>query len=186
MIRRPWPSGRNASTAAAFSAAVLVASLLLTTAAWAAASRGTVAGQQTFTGTRTWGASPTPNSVSWSLTSALHQKMTVANSGNLPLTAMTYKVVVSNALLAGSTYTLAVCTVAWSANNLCNGGAGTAIGTTYGVGTTTNVSSSVVPPVGGSVYLMATASGTGLFTITMTVTVSVSATQTRAPVVTQQ
>jgi hypothetical protein len=186
MTRRPWPSGRSASTAAAFAAAVLVASTLLSSAAWAGSSRGTVSGVQHVTGTGTWGAAPTPTSVSWGFGSNVHQKITVNETGSVTMTAMTYKVVVSNALLAGGTYTLAACTVPWSANNLCNGGAGTPIGTTFAVGSTTTVTSTLVPPVGGSIYLQATASGTGLFTITMTVTVSVSATQTRAPVVTQQ
>jgi hypothetical protein len=186
MIRRPWPSGRNASTAAASAAAVLLASVVFASTAWASPSRGSRSGVEQFTGTVTWGAAPSPTSVSWGLGSNLHQHLTVSGTGTVAITAVTYKVVVSNALLSGATYTLAACTVAWSGSNTCQGGAGTAIGTTYALGSTTTVTSTVVPGAGGSIYLQATASTTGLTTVTMTITVSVSATQTRAPVVTQQ
>jgi len=184
MIRRPWPSGRKARTTAASAAVVLLLTTVCSPAAWAS-NRGQVSGAESFTGTGTWGAAPNPTSVSWATGSNLHQPVTVNDTGTIALKAMTYKVVVSNSLLGGGTYTLAACTVPW-ANNLCNGGPGAAIGTAYGVGSTTTVTSTVVPPLNGSIYLQATASTTGVFQITMTLTVSVSATQTRTPITTQQ
>ena len=102
----------------------------------------------------------------------------MSDTGSVALTALTYKVVMSNGLSL-ATFTLAACTTPW-VGGLCDGGAGTAIGGSYRVGTTTTISSSVVPPLGGSIYLQGTASSLSVTAITMTLTVSVTAkTQTR-------
>jgi hypothetical protein len=184
VIRLPWPPGRKARTTAASAAVVLCSSILAPSDAWATPHRGTSAGDETAT-SGTWGAAASPTAMSWGLSLGQHQTSTVDNTGTVAITAMTYKVVVSNAL-ALTSFTLAACANPWI-GGLCNGGAGTAIGGTYGVGSTTTVTSTFVPPLGGNIYVQATESFLVATRITMTLTISVTGTtQTRSPVVTNQ
>jgi hypothetical protein len=184
MIRRPWPLGRRARTTAATAAVVLLSAILAPALAGASPDRGQALGPERVSD-GTWGAAVTPTALSWSLASGARQTSTVNNTGSVAVTAMTYKVVMSNGLSL-ATFTLAACTIPW-VGGLCSGGAGTAIGGTYRLGSTTTITSSVVPPVGGSIYLQGIASSLSVTTITMTLTVSVTAkTQTRAKVVTNQ
>jgi hypothetical protein len=109
----------------------------------------------------------------------------VANTGTIALTAISYKVTISNPVSGLPTFTLFVCPVAWS-GGLCSGGTGTQIGTTYAKNSTITVSSAVVPAIGGHVYLQATSSGV-TSSVTMTLGTSISsATQLRAAIKTNQ
>ena len=124
-----------------------------------------------------WGASASPTSFTWNLLGG-SQYATVADTGTVSLAAITYTVTVA----AGpglTTFSLAVCTVAWS-GGLCSGGAGTPIGGTYAINSTTHVTSAVVPPVGGDVYLQATASGITVTSITMSLSLAVTGSSTPA------
>ena len=122
-----------------------------------------------------WGASSSPMSFTWDLVGG-SQYATVSNTGTVALGAVTYTVTVS-AGLGLTTFTLAVCTVAWS-GGLCSGGTGTAIGGPYSINSSTPATSAVVPPVGGDVYLEATASGVTVTSITMTLTLAVTGSST--------
>lgn len=184
MIRTPWPLGRRARTTAATAAVVLLSIFLAPSNAWATPHRATTGGNETAT-TGKWGAAASPTAMTWGLSLGQRQTTTVNNAGTVAIKAITYKVVVSNAL-AITSFTLAACASPW-VGGLCNGGAGTAIGGTFGVGSTTTVTSTFVPPIGGSIYLQATESFLAATSITMTLTLSVTGqTQTRTPVVTGQ
>jgi len=79
------------------------------------------------------------------------------------------------------TFTLWACPVAWVANQ-CSGGPGTQVGSTLASGSTTTVTSAVVPPLGGTVYLQLEPAGT-LFPVTVTLsTLITSPTELRAAV----
>jgi hypothetical protein len=184
MIRIPWPLGRRARTTAATAAVVLLSTILAPSDAWATPHRGATGGDESAT-SGTWGAAASPTAMNWGLSLGQRQTTTVNNTGTIAIKAMTYKVVVSNAL-AVTSFTLAACANPW-VGGLCDGGAGTAIGGTYGVGSTTTVTSTFVPPLGGSIYLQATESFLVATPITMTLTISVTGrTQTRNPVVANQ
>ena len=124
-----------------------------------------------------WGASASPMSFTWNLVGGSHTA-TVANTGTVALAAITYTVTVSTGT-GVTTFTLAACSVPWSLG-LCNGGAGTAVGGTYAIGSSTHASSTVVPPVGGDVYLQATSAGLVLSSITMTLSLAVTGSSTAA------
>ncbi|HXX90907.1 MAG TPA: hypothetical protein VEI83_11880 [Acidimicrobiales bacterium] len=163
---------------------MLLAGILAPDVASAALDHGTARGTEAAA-SAAWGAAPSPATLTWGLGSAARQTATVANTGGVALTAMTYKVVMSNGLTL-STWSLAACATPWVAG-LCNGGTGSAVGGTYRAGTTTTVTSTLVPPVGGSSYLQATASSVPALTVTMTLTITVAGrSQTRTPVVTNR
>ena len=184
MIRTPWPLGRRACTTAATAAVVLLSTFLSPDNAWATPHRGATGGNEAAT-TGKWGAAASPTAMTWGLSLGQRQTTTVGNTGTVAIRAITYKVVVSGGL-ALSSFTLAACANPWM-GGLCNGGGGTAIGGTYGVGSTSTVTSSFVPSLGGSIYLQATESFLAATSITMTLTLSVTGrTQTRTPVVTNQ
>jgi hypothetical protein len=168
----------------------LVATMLAvsTGASGSSLVKGKTTGTEQLTSSA-FGASAGPTSFTWNLIGG-SQTSTVSNTGTVALSAITYTVTVSSGI-GLTTFTLAVCTVAWS-GGLCGGGAGTAIGGTYAIGSTTHVNSSVVPPVGGDVYLKATASGVTVTSITMSLSLAVTgsstpaSTQVRAAVTTNQ
>jgi hypothetical protein len=175
MGRVPGRLGRR--TAVAMAAAVFLAALLAPSGAGGSAFvKGAASGTEQLTSAG-WGASSSPTSFTWNLLGG-SQTATVSNTGTATLSAISYTVTVS-AGIGLTTFTLAVCTVAWS-GGLCSGGAGTAIGGTYAINSTTHVTSSVVPPMGGHVYLQATASGVTITSITMTLSLAVTGSSTPA------
>ena len=187
-MRRPRGDvvGRRAT---AMGVALVAAALVVSTGASGSSlvkGRTTGSGQLTAGG---WGASSSPASFTWNLIGG-SQYATVSNTGAVALSDITYSVTISSGI-GLTTFTLAVCPVAWS-GGLCGGGAGTAIGGNFGIGSTTNVTSSVVPAVGGNVYLKATPSGVPVVSITMTLSLAVTgsntpaSTQLRAAVTTDQ
>jgi hypothetical protein len=179
------PTGPRARTTAASAAVVLLFVALVPAVAWATGSQGVAAGAEAVKG-GSWGAKPSPASMSWGTGSALHQTTTVSNTGTIALISMTYTVAVAGGN-ATNRFGLAACATPWSAGGLCNGGAGTAIGRVFRGGTTTVVTSTFVPGVGGTIYLQATERSASATAITMTLTVAVTAvTQTRAHVTTNQ
>jgi hypothetical protein len=131
----------------------------------------------------TWAA--TLSTTSMAFTTNTDQTSTVTNTGTIALTAISYKVTVSNPASGSPTFTLFVCTVAWSAN-LCSGGAGTQVGGTFAKNSTTTVSSAVVPAIAGLVFLqLEPAAVTSSTTVTLGTSIS-SATQLRAAIKTNQ
>jgi hypothetical protein len=130
-----------------------------------------------------WLATVSPTTLTFTTNTA--QTSTVANTGTIALTAISYKVTISNPVTGTPTFTLFVCPVAWSGGT-CSGGAGTQIGTTYAQNSTITVSSAVVPAIGGNVYLQATPVGV-TSSVSMTLGTSISsATQLRAAIRTNQ
>jgi hypothetical protein len=157
---------------------VLVAAVLVisTGASGSSLIKGQTTGSEQLTAGG-WGASASPTSLTWNLLGG-SQFSTVSNTGTVALAHITYTVTIS-AGLGVTTFTLAACTVAWS-GGLCSGGAGSAIGGSYAINSTTNVTSSVVPPVSGNVYLKATASGVTVTSISMTLGLAVTGSSTPA------
>lgn len=80
------------------------------------------------------------------------QTSTITNTGTIAHSAITYRITVSNPSSGSPTFTIYVCTVAWFSNR-CSGGSGTQVGGTFTKNLTTTVTSSVVPALGGSIYL---------------------------------
>jgi hypothetical protein len=133
-----------------------------------------------------WGAAATPATLTWTNGGGARHTTTVTNTGTIVLTGVTYKVIVS----AGTgtiRFTLKACARPWNSGGTCPGGGATTIGGPYALGSVTTVNSSFVPPLGGVIYLQATASRAVTTTITMTLQISVtSSTQVRARIVTNQ
>jgi hypothetical protein len=130
----------------------------------------------------TWAAKA--GTTSMTFTTNTDQLSTVTNTGTVALSAISYTITVSDPT-GSPTLTVYACTVAWVSAK-CSGGAGTRVGTTFAKGSTTTVSSTVVPPVGGSVYLQFEPAGV---TSTLTVTLATGITspgQLRAAVKTNQ
>jgi hypothetical protein len=131
----------------------------------------------------TWAA--TASTTSMTFTTAADQTSTVTNTGTIALVGISYKITVSNPASGTPAFTVFVCTVAWSANK-CSGGTGTQVGSTYSKNSTTTVTSTVVPPVAGSVYLQVEpASVTSSVIVTLGTSITPT-TQLRARVVTNQ
>jgi len=100
--------------------------------------------------TGTWMA--TASVTSMTFTANTDQLSTVSNTGTIALSAISYKVTVSNPASGTPTFTLATCAVAWVSGK-CSGGAGTQVGGTLAKNSTTTVTSTQVPPLNGAVYL---------------------------------
>ena len=151
-------------------------------AASATGARAGVVASSSLTSAK-WGATVTPTPLTFA--AAASQSATVTNVGTIALVGIGYKVTISNPTTGSPTFTLHVCAVAWSSGK-CSGGSGTPVGGTFAKNTTTNVTSSVVPPVEGSLYLEATAASVGS-SVTMTLATSISSsTQLRARLATNQ
>jgi hypothetical protein len=130
-----------------------------------------------------WAA--TLSATSMTFTTGTDQTSTVTNTGTVVLVGISYKVTVSNPVTGSPTFTLFVCTVAWSGGT-CTGGAGTQVGATFAKNSTTTVSSAVVPAVAGHVYLQVEPVGV-ISSTSVTLGTSISSTtQLRAPVNTNQ
>ncbi len=165
-------------------AIVLFGALALPAGATGAAGKAnaSVDGSESVT-SGTWGAKATASVLTF--TTNVAQTSTVANTGTVALSAVGYTVTISNPASGSPSFTIFACATAWSGGK-CSGGTGTKVGTTYAKNTTTPVTSTVVPAVGGSVYLQATPSGvTSSVSMTLVTTIT-SAGQLRAPVVTNQ
>jgi hypothetical protein len=142
-----------------------------------AAGRGQAIGTEAAA-SGTWGA--TLSAASFTFTTNTYQTSTVTNSGTIGLSGISYKVVVSAS--TGASLKVFVCTVAWVATK-CSGGAGTQVGGTLAQGTTTTITSTVVPPIGGAVYLQLEPTGV-IHPTTVTLSTLIASTQLRAAVVT--
>jgi hypothetical protein len=178
-------SSRRACTTAASAAVALLFLALLPAMAWATGNKGVAAGVEAVKG-GSWGAVPSPSSMSWDGSSGLRQTATVANTGTIALTSLEYTVAVVGGN-GSNKFTLAACATPWTTRNTCAGGAGTAIGKNFKGNSTTVVNSTFVPGVGGEIYLQALETGRSATVITMTLTVAVTAvTETRAPFTTNQ
>lgn len=152
------------------------------TAASATVARAGVVASSSLTSAK-WGATVTPTPLTF--TAAASQSATVTNVGTVALVGIGYKVTISNPTTGSPTFTLHVCSVAWSSGK-CSGGSGTPVGGAFTKNSTANVTSTVVPPVGGSAYLQATAASVGS-SVTMTLATSISSsTQLRAHLATNQ
>jgi hypothetical protein len=131
----------------------------------------------------TWAATAATPSMSFTTNS--FQTSAIANTGTVGLSAISYKVTVSNPTSGTPTFKVFACSVAW-VSNLCSGGAGTQAGGTLAKNSSTTVTSTVVPAVGGSVYLqIEPASVTSSTTVTLGTSIT-SPTQLRAAVKTNQ
>ncbi len=172
-------TGRTVATAAV----LFVAGLALPAGAGAAAHRGTATGRESVT-SATWTA--TASVTSMTFTTNTDQTSAITNTGTMTLSAISYKVTVSKPAAGGNpTFKVFACAVAWVAN-LCSGGAGTQAGGTLAKNTTTTVTSTVVPAVGGRVYLQVEPAGvTSSTTVTVGTSIS-SPAQLRAAVKTNQ
>jgi hypothetical protein len=114
-------------------------------------------------------------------TTATDQTATVANTGTIALSGISYKVIVSTPASGSPTFKLYTCAVAWSSNK-CSGVAGTQVGSTLSKGSTTTVGSTVAIAVGADEYLQVEPTGV---TSSVTVTLGTSinpATQLRSPI----
>lgn len=166
----------GASRAAAAAAALLCFTLAFPSIA-GAANTGTGIGTETVA-SGSWGA--TLSATAFTFTSRTDQNATVTNSGSLALTGISYQVTIGKA--AGERFALYVCTTAWVATR-CGGGSGTQVGGTLSTGTTTTVTSTVVPPLAGHVYLQLEPSGPAR-TVTVTMATEITSSQLRATVTT--
>jgi hypothetical protein len=173
----------NASRTVALAAVLLCVGLAIPVTAGAAASnKGIAKGSEALTsGTRAAVAATT----SMTFTTTIDQTSTITNTGTIALSAISYKVTVSNPASGSPTFKVFACVVAW-VSNLCSGGAGTQAGGTLAKNSTTTVSSTIVPAVGGGVYLQVEpASVTSSVTVTLGTSIT-SPTQLRAAVKTNQ
>jgi len=152
--RRRRVTGRVVTTVAA----LLVALVAAPSSAMGGVLKGAAVGAEAVS-SGSWGASINPTSLTW--TSNSSQTATVTDTGTVTMVQLTYRITVTfDASKDTPVLTLAVCTSPWSGGR-CNGGAGTNIPAagSYDVNGTTVETSTVVPPLSGSVYLQATSSG---------------------------
>jgi hypothetical protein len=174
---------RNARRAVAMAAVLLLAVPVGPIQAGAAGIEKAIAAKTESVTSGTWAA--TLSSTSMTFTTNTDQTSTVTNSGTIALSAISYKVTVSTPASGTPTFKIFVCTVAW-VTNLCSGGAGTQVGTTFAKSSTTTVSSTVVPAIAGHVYLQVEpASVTSSVTVTLGTSIT-SSTQLRAAIKTNQ
>ncbi|MGH9081374.1 MAG: hypothetical protein ACRDYE_15110, partial [Acidimicrobiales bacterium] len=169
----------HVSRAAATAAVLLVVVFLLPISVGAASLFG---GRETGSGAVTSGEwSARLSSTSMTFTSDVDQASTVANTGTLILSAISYQVTVSKPASGAPTFKIFVCTVAWSGGT-CSGGPGTKVGGTFAKNSSTTVSSTVVPAVAGDVYLQVEpASAKSTVTVTLGTSIT-SPAQLRPPV----
>jgi hypothetical protein len=148
----------------------------------AGVAKGTASGAELLT-TAHWAATVSPTPLTF--TTIVAQTAAVTNTGTVTLVAISYKVTISNPTSGSPTFTLFACPVAWSSGK-CSGGSGTQVGSTFAKSSTTTVNSSVVPAIGGSVFLLATPTAVSS-SVSMTLGTSISSsTQLRAHVATNQ
>jgi hypothetical protein len=164
-------------------ATVLVClALTPTSTAGAVSTRGTAGGIEAVT-SGTWTA--TAATTTMTFTSNTDQTSTITNTGTIALSAIGYKVTISNPSSGSPTFKVFACAVAWVSNN-CSGGAGTQSGGSLAKNSTTTVSSTVVPPLSGHAYLQIEPATVGSSVTVTLATQIVSPTQLRAASKTNQ
>jgi hypothetical protein len=164
--------------------AVLLAAGLAIPSPAAASTKvsGTATGSEAIS-TGTWKA--TASVTSMTFTTNTDQLSTITNTGTVALSAVSYKVTVSNPTSGTPTFTIFTCAVAWVSGK-CSGGAGTQVGGTFSKNSSTTVTSTQVPPLSGSVYLQVEpATVTSSVIVTLGTSIS-SPTQLRPSVKTDQ
>ena len=150
--------------------------------AGAPGNRGTAYGNETAV-TGTWGATATTTAMAFS--SNTYQSSTISNTGSIALSGISYKVTITKPATGSPTFKVYACPVSW-ASNKCSGGAGTEAGGTLVKNTSTTLTSTIVPAVGGHVYLQVEPSGvTSSVTVTLATSIT-SPTQLRTGVMTSQ
>ena len=163
-------------------AVLLAAGLALPSPAGASTKVSGVAVGSESISTGTWKA--TASVTSMAFTANTNQLSTITNTGTVALSAISYKVTVSNPT-STPTFTIYTCAVAWVSGK-CSGGTGTQVGGTFSKNSTTTVPSTQVPPLSGSVYLQVhPATVTSSVTVTLGTSIS-SATQLRTSVKTNR
>jgi hypothetical protein len=168
----------HARRTAATATVLLCVVLTLPTSAEAATTHGTATGSEVVA-SGSWAAIAATTSMTF--TANTDQTSTITNTGTIALSAISYKVTISNPTSGSPTFKVYACAVAW-VSNLCSGGAGTQAGGTLAKNSTTTVSSAVVPAVGGNVYLQVEpASVTSSVTVTLGTSIT-SPTQLRTAV----
>lgn len=167
---------------------VLLAAVLLCVGLATPVDAGAATNKSTATGSEamasgTWAA--TAATTSMTFTTNTDQTSTITNTGTIALSAISYKATISNPASGSPTFKVFACAVAW-VSNLCSGGTGTQAGGTLSKNSTTTVSSTVVPAIGGHVYLQVEpASVTSSVTVTLGTSIT-SSTQLRAALKTNQ
>ena len=171
-----------ASMTVALAAVLLCMALTVPSTAGATSTRGITGGNEAVS-SGTWAA--TAATTAMTFTTNTDQTSTVANTGTIALSAISYKVTISNPTSGSPTFKIFACAVAWVSNK-CSGGAGTQAGGTLAKNSTTTVSSTVVPPLSGHAYLQVEpASITSTVTVTLA-TLILSPSQLRAAIKTNQ
>ena len=164
-------------------AVLLVAGLAVPAPAGASTKVSGVAVGSEPISTATWKA--TASVTSMTFTANTNQLSTITNTGTVALSAISYKVTVSNPTSGTPTFTIFTCAVAWVSGK-CSGGTGTQVGGTFSKNSTTTVTATQVPPLSGSVYLQVQpATVTSSVTVTLGTSIS-SPTQLRASVKTDR
>ncbi len=164
-------------------AVLLVAGLAVPAPAGASTKVSGVAVGSEPISTATWKA--TASVTSMAFTANTNQLSTITNTGTVALSAISYKVTVSNPTSGTPTFTIFTCAVAWVSGK-CSGGTGTQVGGTFSKNSTTTVTATQVPPLSGSVYLQVQpATVTSSVTVTLGTSIS-SPTQLRASVKTDR
>lgn len=172
----------TAGRTVAIAAVLLCLVVTLPSAAGASSNRGTAMGSGSVV-SGSWAA--TAATTSMVFTTSTDQTSTITNTGTIALSAISYKVTVSNPASGSPTFTVFACTVAW-ASNKCSGGAGTQAGGTLTKNSTTTVTSTILPAVAGHAYLQVEpASVTSSTTVALGTSIT-SPTQLRAAVKTSQ
>ncbi len=176
-----FPSSRAGRTVAAATVLLLVG-ITAPSGAGAATNHGRASGNESVV-SGTWAA--TASTPAMTFTTNTNQTSTITNTGTIALSAISYKVTVSNPTSGSPTFKVFACAVAWVSSK-CSGGKGTQAGGTLAKNSTTTVSSTVIPALGGSVYLQVQpTSVTSSVTVTLAPTIT-SPTQLRAAVKTNQ
>ncbi len=170
-----WSVRRTVATATV----LLLTAFALPTVAGADSTVG--AGLEAVT-SGSWAATASPASLTF--TSDATQSSVVANVGTLGLSAVSFEMTISLPATGAPTFTVFVCDVPWSSGS-CAGGPGTEVGGTFSAGTTTTATTSVVPPLGGSVDLLVVPTSV-VSSVTVTLGTSIDAAQLRSPLTTNQ
>jgi hypothetical protein len=164
-------------------ATVLVClALTPTSTAGAVSARGTASGREAVT-SGTWTA--TAATTTMTFTATTDQTSTITNTGTIALSAIGYKVTISNPSSGSPTFKVFACAVAWVSND-CSGAAGTEVGGTLAKNSTTTVTSTVVPPLSGHAYLQVEPTTVGSSVTVTLATQIASPTQLRAASKTNQ
>ena len=142
------PSSR-AGRAVATATALLLVGLAAPSGAGAAANNGQATGTESVV-SGTWSATAAAPSLTF--TSDVSQTSTITNTGTIALSAISYTVTISDPISGSPTFRVFACPVAWVSGK-CGGRRGTRAGGKLAKDSTTTVTSSVIPALGGSVYL---------------------------------